>query len=85
MAVGDSVLTVTAVVPDGFKLMYKAASGTAPSVTVGTKLTATDGWADLPASGLINTTNGYKVTVAVTAANGQPVAAGNTTVVAKAS
>ena len=84
-AVGDSVLTVTAVMPDGFKLMYKAASGTAPSVTVGTKLTTTDGWADLPASGLINTTNGYKVTVAVTAANGQPVAAGNTTVVAKAS
>ena len=84
-AVGDSVLTVTAVVPDGFKLMYKAASGTAPSVTVGTALTTTDGWADLPASGLINTTNSYKVTVAVTAANGQPVAAGNTTVVAKAS
>ena len=82
-AVGDSVLTVTAVVPDGFKLMYKAASGTAPSVTVGTKLTVADGWADLPASGLINTTNGYKVTVAVTAANNQPVAAGNATVAAK--
>ena len=85
-AVGDSVLTVTAVVPDGFKLMYKAASGTAPSITVGTALTATDGWADLPASGLISTTNGYKVTVAVvSAANNQPIAAGNATVVAKAS
>ena len=85
-AVGDSVITTTAVVPDGMKLMWKAASGTAPSVAVGTKLTATDGWADLPADGLISTTNGYKITVAlVAAASGQPVAAGNTTVVAKAS
>lgn len=85
-AVGDSVITTTAVVPDGMTLMYKAASGTAPAVAVGTKLTATDGWAVLPADGLISTTNGYKITVAlVAAASGQPVAAGNTTVVAKAS
>ena len=82
-AVGDSVITTTAKVPAGMKLMYKAASGTAPSVTIGTALTATDGWADLPADGLISTTNGYKITVAMTAANGQPIAAGNTTVVAK--
>ena len=85
-AVGDSVITTTAVVPDGMKLMWKAASGTAPAVAVGTKLTATDGWADLPADGLISTTNGYKITVAlVAAASGQPVASGNTTVMAKAS
>lgn len=85
-AVGDSVITTTAVVPDGMKLMWKAASGTAPAVAVGTKLTATDGWADLPADGLVSTTNGYKITVAlVAAASGQPVASGNTTVVAKAS
>ena len=85
-AVGDSVITTTAVVPDGMKLMWKAASDTAPTVAVGTKLTATDGWADLPADGLISTTNGYKITVAlVAAASGQPVASGNTTVVAKAS
>lgn len=85
-AVGDSVITTTAVVPDGMKLMWKAASGTAPAVAVGTKLTATDGWADLPADGLISTTNGHKITVAlVAAASGQPVASGNTTVVAKAS
>jgi hypothetical protein len=67
------------------KLMWKAASGTAPSVTFGTKLTSSDGWADLPADGLISTTNGYKITVALTAMNGLPVASGNTTVVAKAS
>ena len=85
VAVGDSVITTTASVPDGMKLMWKAASGTAPSVTFGTKLTASDGWADLPADGLISTTNGYKITVALTAMNGLPVASGNTTVVAKAS
>jgi len=86
VAVGDSVITTTAVVPDGMKLVWKAASGTAPAVAVGTKLTVAGGWADLPADGLISTTNGYKITVAlVAAASGQPVAAGNTTVVAKAS
>ena len=82
-AVGDSVITTTATVPDGMKLMWKAASGTAPSVTFGTKLTSSDGWADLPADGLISTTNGHKITVALTAMNGLPVASGNTTVVAK--
>jgi hypothetical protein len=85
VTVGDSVITTTAAVPDGMKLMWKAASGTAPSVTFGTKLTSSDGWADLPADGLISTTNGYKITVALTAMNGLPVASGNTTVVAKAS
>ena len=82
---GDSIITVTGVVPAGYKLVYKAASGTAPAVAVGTALTATDGWADLPATGLISTTADYKVTVAAVAANGQPVAAGNTTAVVKAS
>ena len=86
VAVGDTVVTTTAVVPEGMKLVYKAASGTAPAVAVGTALAATDGWLDLPASGLISTTNGYKLTVAlVSAASGQPVAYGTTTVVAKAS
>lgn len=85
VAVGDSILTTNAVVPYGMKLVWKAASGTAPSVSIGTALTSTDGWAELPASGLINTTNGYKVTVALVAQNGQPIAAGNATVVAKAS
>ena len=85
VAVGDTVITTTATVPYGMKLMWKAASGTAPSITVGTKLTASDSWADLPADGKISTTNGYKITVALTAQNGQPLASGNTTVVAKAS
>ena len=85
-AVGDSIVTVTGVCPAGYKYRYKCASGTAPSVTVGTALTATDGWADLPADGLINTTNGYKITVALCAAtNNKPIASGNATVAAKAS
>lgn len=86
VAVGDSVITVTGVKPDGFKYVWKAASGTAPAVAIGTKLTSTDGWADLPADGLISTTNGYAITVAlVSVASGQPIAKGTGTVVAKAS
>ena len=85
VAIGDSVITTTAVVPAGMKLMWKAVSGTAPAVAIGTKLTSTDGWADLPADGKISTTNGYAITVALVAQNGQPLASGNTTVVAKAS
>ena len=86
VAVGDSVVTVTGVKPAGYKYMYKCASGTAPSVTIGTALTVADGWADLPASGLISTTNGYKITVALCAAtNNKPIASGNATVAAKAS
>ena len=77
---GASTVTVTGVKPDGMKYMYKCADGTAPSVAVGTALTAAAGWADLPADGKITTTNGYKITVALTAGNGQPLAAGDATV-----
>jgi len=85
-AVGDSVIGVSGVCPAGYKYMWKAASGTAPSVTIGTALSTTDSWADLPASGLISTTNGYKITVALVAAsNNRPIAYGTGTVVAKAS
>ena len=83
VAVGDTVITTTANVPYGMKLMYKIDSSTAPTVAIGTALTTTGGWADLPADGKLSTTNDYKITVALTAANGQPIAAGNTTVVAK--
>ena len=85
-AVGDSVIGVSGVCPAGYKYMWKAASGTAPSVTIGTALTAADGWADLAASGLISTTNGYKLTVALVAAtNNKPISTGTATVSAKAS
>ena len=81
---GDSILTVNAAVSESTKLVWKAASGTAPSVTFGTALTTANGWADLPASGLINTINGYKVTVALVGKDSLlPLAAGDATVVAK--
>lgn len=83
-AIGDTVIGVTAVVPDGMKLVYKIDSSTAPAVAVGTALTT--GWADLPADGKLSSTNGYEITVAlVHKANGQPLASGNTTIVAKVS
>ena len=65
------------------KLMYKVHATTAPTISIGTALTSSDGWADLPASGLINTTSGYQVTVALTAQNGQPIASGYTSAVVK--
>jgi hypothetical protein len=82
-AAGDSVIAVSGVAPAGFKYVWKAASGTAPAVSIGTALKASDGWADLPADGLISTTNGYKISVALVAANGQPIAYGTGTVAAK--
>ena len=82
-AIGDSVIGVSGVKPDGMKYLWKAASGTAPSVSIGTALTSTGGWAELPANGLISTTNGYGITVALVGASGQPVAYGTGTVVAK--
>ena len=84
VAVGDSVITVNAASFDGVKLVWKADSSTAPAVAFGTALKPADGWDDLPADGLISTTNGYKITVALVAVgSGLPLAAGNTTVVAK--
>ena len=84
VASGDSVISVAEAVPAGMKLMYKVDSSTAPTISIGTALTSSDGWADLPASGLINTTSGYQVTVALTAQNGQPIASGYTSAVVKA-
>ena len=75
---GASTVTVTGVKPDGFKYMYKVAESAAPAITVGTALTATDGWAELPADGKITTTNGYYITVALCAVtNNKPIASGN--------
>lgn len=86
VAVGDTTITVTGVKPDGMVYVYKTDSSTAPTVSIGTALTAANGWNVLPADGKISATNGHKITVAlVAAASRQPVASGNTTVVAKAS
>ena len=76
-----STVTVTGVKPDGYKYMYKVAESAAPAITVGTALTVSDGWADLPADGKITATNGYYITVALCAVtNNKPIASGNATV-----
>ena len=78
---GASTVTVTGVKPLGYKYMYKTASGSAPTITVGTALSATDSWLDLPADGKITATNGHYITVALTAAtNNKPIASGSATV-----
>jgi hypothetical protein len=85
-AVGDSIIGVSGVCPDGFMYVWKAASGTAPAATVGGVLTSTDGWAELASTGLISSTNGHKITVALVAkSNRKVIAYGKGTVVAKAS
>ena len=72
---GASTITVSGVKPAGYKYMWQAANGTAPTTSVGTVLTGTDGWADLPADGAITSTNNYKITVALVAANNNKVIA----------
>ena len=86
VSTGDSIISVTENLggSDIVKLVWKAASGTAPAVTAGTALTVANGWADLPASGLISTTNGYKLTVAAVAKDSLlPLSYGTADVVAK--
>lgn len=87
-SVGDSVITTTARFDASapLKLVWKAADGTAPAVAFGTALTTANGWAELPANGLISTTNDYKITVAIVARDSLlPLGYGTATVVAKAS
>jgi hypothetical protein len=78
---GASTITVSGVKPAGYKYMWKAASGTAPTASVGGVLAVSDGWADLPADGKITSTNNYKITVALVAAsNNKVIAYGDGTV-----
>ena len=78
---GASTISVSGVKPDGYKYMWKAASGTAPATSVGTVLTVAGGWADLPADGGITSTNNYKITVAlVSTTNNKVIAYGDGTV-----
>lgn len=79
---GHTVLTVNAEGNADTQLVYKADS-TAPEVTFGTPLTASDGWAPLPANGQVAATNGNQVTVALVGTqSGLPLADGSATVVA---
>ena len=78
---GASTITVSGVKPAGYKYMWKAENGTAPTASVGGVLAVSDGWADLPADGKITSTNNYKITVALVAAsNNKVIAYGDGTV-----
>ena len=78
---GASTITVSGVKPAGYKYMWAAANGTAPTTSVGAVLAVSDGWADLPADGKITSTNNYKITVALVAAsNNKVIAYGDGTV-----
>ena len=78
---GASTITVSGVKPAGYKYMWQAANGTAPTTSVGTALAVSDGWADLPADGAITSTNNYKITVAlVSTTNNKVIAYGDGTV-----
>ena len=86
VSTGDSVVTVSGVCPDGYMYVYKTDASAAPTPTIGAALTATDSWAELPASGLISSTNTYKITVAlVSKATRKAIAYGKGTVTAKTS
>ena len=81
---GQTVLTVNAEGNADTQLVYKVDS-TAPEVTFGTPLTASEGWAPLPANGQVAATNGNQVTVALVGTqSGLPLADGSATVVAGA-
>ena len=78
---GASTITVSGVKPAGYKYMWKADNGTAPTASVGGVLAVSDGWADLPADGKITSTNNYKITVALVAeTNNKVIAYGDGTV-----
>ena len=84
VSTGDSIVTVSGVKPAGFKYVWQAQASTPPTVTIGTALTTANGWAELPSDGLISSTNGHKITVAlVSAASLKAVAYGSGDVAAK--
>ena len=78
---GDSGKTVVTVTPNpigGHKLMYKTAASAAPTVTYDQDLSS---WTEFSNGAQITATNGHKITVAETTAEGKARKAGDTTVV----
>lgn len=79
---GATTITVNATPTTDVVLMYKV-SGSEETVTFGTPVKATDGWAVLPADGTVAATNAQTITVAlVGATSGLPMSKGKATVVA---
>lgn len=82
--IGDTKLSVSEDLGQGCYLVYKAASGTAP--TAPDYLAIPDAtWAKFEEGENVAITNGYKVQVLECNGSGQTIAAGNATVVAKTS
>lgn len=75
---GNSKITVTPNPIGGHKLVYKTAASTAPTVTYNQDLSS---WTEIQNGSEITATNGHKITVAETTADGKAVKAGNATVV----
>jgi len=81
-AAGDTKLTVAGHTPEsGESYVYKTNATAAPTVKLGDDLT---GWTAWDGDDDITATTGHKITVAVKGADGTAVAAGSTTVTAKA-
>lgn len=81
-ASGDTKLTVAGhTLETGESYVYKTNATTAPAVKLGDDLT---GWTAWDGDDDITATTGHKITVAVKGADGTAVAAGSTTVTAKA-
>lgn len=81
-AQGDTKLTVTGhTLETGESYVYKTNATAAPTVKLGDDLT---GWTAWDGDDDITATTGHKITVAVKGADGTAVAAGSTTVTAKA-
>ena len=81
-AAGDTKLTVTGhTLGTGESYVYKTNATAAPTVKLGDDLT---GWTAWDGDDDITATTGHKITVAVKGADGTAVAAGSTTVTAKA-
>ena len=82
-ASGQTQITVNATPNRDSVLMWKAQASTPPEVTFGTALTGTNGWAVLPANGVITATNGQMIAVALCGAtSGLPLSSGSATIVA---
>ncbi len=75
---GKSKITVNEKPLGGYKLVYKTAASTAPSVTYDADLSS---WTEFNSGDEIAATNGHKITVAIVTADGKARKSGTATVV----
>lgn len=75
---GKSVISVNEKVIGGYRLVYKTAASTAPTVTYDADLSS---WTELNSGDEITATNGHKLTVALVTSDGKARKSGTTDVV----